>query len=195
MDVAVMCDACQKGKYQRKYVSPPVLKVCINEPFAMVVIDCVSLPRSGRGNVSLVVMVDHKSKFAYYGASVKNKTSENVARVVSERLLPMCVCKPVRMLSDNGPEFAGRAFEFMLDEWGIEHLFTTPYCPSSNGLAERTVRTLCEILRMMNKRGNDWDLYVGRALWVYNMNVHKSKGMSPCKYVMNFEKYVRPKLK
>ena len=36
---------------------------------------------------------------------------------------------------------------------------------------------------------------MGRALWVYNMSVHKSTGMSPCKYVMNFERYIKPKLR
>ena len=193
-DVATTCEACQKGKYQRKYVSPPVLKLCMNVPFEMVTIDCVSFPRSSRGNVGLIVMVDHKSKFAY-AACVKNKTSENVAEIVSERLLPMCVCKPEKMLSDNGPEFVGRAFERMLNEWGVEHLYTTPYNPSANGLAERTIRTLSEILRMMNERVNDWDLYVGKALWVYNMTVHKGIGMSPCEYVLNFERYIKPRLR
>ena len=48
---------------------------------------------------------------------------------------------------------------------------------------------------MMNERVNDWDLYVGRALWVYNMSVHKSTGMSPCQYVLNFERYIKPRMK
>ena len=111
----------------------------------------------------MVVMVDHKNKFMY-GMAVKNKTSENITRVVSQNLLPMCVCKPVKMLSDNGPEFTGRTFENMLNEWGIEHLCTTPYVPSANGLAERTIRTLSEILHMMSERENEWDLHVEKAL-------------------------------
>ena len=194
VDVATTCESCQKGKYQRTYASPPILKLSMNEPFEMVVIDCVSLPVTVRGNVGMVVMVDHKSKFAY-AVPVRNKTSENVARVVSQNLLPMCVCKPGKMLSDNGPEFVGRPFENMLREWGIDHVRTTPYVPSANGLAERTNRTLIEILRMMTERENEWDLYVGRALSTYNMTVHKGIGMSPCSYVLNFERYIRPRMK
>ena len=192
VDVATTCESCQKGKYQRIYASPPVLKLSMNEPFELVVIDCVSYPMTARRNVGMIVMVDHKSKFAY-AVPVKNKTSENVARVVSSNLLPMCVSKPVRMLSDNGPEFVGSSFERMLSEWNIEHVLTTPYMPSANGLAERTIRTLSEILRMMTEREDEWDLYVGRALSVYNSTVHKSIGMSPCKYLLNFERYVRPR--
>ena len=194
VDVATTCESCQKGKYQRTYASPPILKLSMNEPFEMVVIDCVSLPVTVRGNVGMVVMVDHKSKFAY-AVPVRNKTSENVARVVSQNLLPMCVCKPSKMLSDNGPEFVGRPFENMLREWGIDHVRTTPYVPSANGLAERTNRTLIELLRMMTERENEWDLYVGRALSTYNMTVHKGIGMSPCKYLLNFERYIRPRMK
>ncbi|XP_068215653.1 uncharacterized protein [Palaemon carinicauda] len=138
-------------------------------------------------------MVDHMSKFTY-AIPIKDKRSETVARMVGQVMLPMCVCKPVRMLSDNGPEFVGWEFEQMLREWGIEHVYSTPYMPNANGLAERTVRTLTEILRMMSTCGNDWDLYVGRALWAYNATVHKSTGMSPCKFVLNFEKIIRPRL-
>src|ERR1044072_7245082 len=114
------------------YVTPPVLRMNVKEPFELVVIDCVSLPVTTSGYVGMVVMVDHKSKFAY-AVPVKNKTSMNVAKVVREILLPMCICKPKLMLSDNGPEFVGQPFQKMLYDWDIEHVRTTPYMPSSNG--------------------------------------------------------------
>ena len=56
----------------------------------------------------------------------------------------------------------GGAFEEMLREEGIEHLLTTPYVPSSYGLAERTVNTLIDVLRMCCEKVNEWDLYVGK---------------------------------
>ena len=48
---------------------------------------------------------------------------------------------------------------------------------------------------MMNERVNDWDMFVGRALWVYNMSMQKSIGMSPCKYILNFERFIKPRMK
>src|SRR5678815_5424740 len=135
----------------------------VNELFELVVIDCVSLPVTASEYVGMVVMMDHKSKIVY-AVPVKNKTSMNVAKVVREVLSPMCVCKLKRMLSDNGPEFVGQAFEQMLSDWGIEHVRMTPYMPSLNGLAERTIRMLSEMLRMMSERENDWDYWLGSVV-------------------------------
>ncbi|XP_066965656.1 uncharacterized protein [Macrobrachium rosenbergii] len=126
------------------YTSPTVLKFSMKEPFELVAIDCVTLPVTARRSVGVIVMVDHKSRCVSC-AAVKNKTSENVARVVSMVLLLACVRKPARMLGDNGPEFVGRPFEQMMKEWGINHIATTPYMSSANGLAKRTIMTLSEM--------------------------------------------------
>ena len=57
----------------------------------------------------------------------------------------------------------------MFDKWSFKHVRTTPYMPSSNGLAERTIRTLSEMLRTVNKTENEWDDHVGSVLWAHNM--------------------------
>lgn len=94
------------------------------------------------------------------------------------------------MLSDNGLEFVGEPFEEMLRDWGKEHVKTTPYMFSSKGLAERTVRTLCEMLRVMCTRENEGDLWVGKVLWAFNATVHSATGELPCNYIMNFKKVI-----
>ncbi|XP_064101761.1 uncharacterized protein LOC135212248 [Macrobrachium nipponense] len=138
----------------------------MKEPFEMLVIDCVSLPKTVRGHVAMNVMVDHMSKFAY-AVPIKDKRSETIVWMVGQVVLPMCI----------NVEFVGWEFEEMLKEWGIVHVYSAPpYMPSANGLAERTVRTMTEILQMMSKGDNDWDMYVGRAVWVYNAALQKSVG-------------------
>ena len=68
----------------------PVLKIDVNEPVEMIAFDCVSLPRTSRGDIGIVVAMDHKSKFAYAGA-IKDKTCSTLANTIRDDVLPMCV--------------------------------------------------------------------------------------------------------
>ena len=46
----------------------------------------------------------------------------------------------------------------MLDKWETEHVRIISYMPSSYGLTERTIRTLSEMLQMVSKTKNEWDV-------------------------------------
>ena len=99
--------------------------------------------------MGMVVLV--ASKFAY-PLHVKNKTSVNVSRVLQEGLLPVCVKRARQKFSDNGPGFVRSPFQEILCEWSIEHAKMILYIPNSNGLAERTVCTLIQILHVMGEK-------------------------------------------
>ena len=42
---------------------------------------------------------------------------------------------------------------------------------------------------------NEWYLYVGEILWVYNSTMLRSTGLSPGMFLMDFVKVIRSKLK
>ena len=50
---------------------------------------------------------------------------------------------PEQIVTDNGTGFKSRDFQYFISLMGIQHICTSPYHPSSNGLAERAVQTYC----------------------------------------------------
>ena len=92
---------------------------------------------------------------------------------------------PVELLSDNGPEFRADEFANMLDSFGIKHMFTTPYSPSSNGAVERVNRSIQTILRNLCDKPNDWDENLSRALIAYNNTSHSKLNMSPSLFLLS----------
>ena len=47
---------------------------------------------------------------------------------------------PLQLVSDNGPQFTAAEFQQFLKGNGVKHIRCSPYHPSSNGLAERTLK-------------------------------------------------------
>ncbi|XP_013145464.1 PREDICTED: uncharacterized protein K02A2.6-like [Papilio polytes] len=86
---------------------------------------------------------------------------------------------PRQIVTDNGTQFTSKEFEYFNRHNGIDHIFTPPYHPSSNGLAENAVKTLKRIIKKALLEKQD----INRALWsflLYYRNVeHCTTGESP----------------
>src|SRR5215469_18246445 len=145
--VTTTCDLCQKRKIGCGVPKAPTLKVKAKKPFDLLAIDCVAYPRTARGNNGLVVALDHRSKFVY-ATPLRTKTGESIANACKDIIFPMCVKRPVRCLNDSGPEFRSNTFQRMLQNHDIHHIRITSFVSQANGLVERTIKTLTELLKM-----------------------------------------------
>ena len=126
----------------------------------------------------LLVTVD-----AYSDAQVVNSaTSQNTI----EHLWPLFATHgiPEVLVSDNGTPFTSTEFTEFTKRNGIRHMKTAPYHPSSNGLAERTVKTVKEGLKKCNDVGL-LNCQLARLLFQYRITLHSTTGASPAELLFN----------
>ena len=67
-----------------------------------------------------------------------------------------------------------------MEKFKIEHLFSTPYHPQTNGLVERFNRTLSEALaKLATDHIEDWDTYIAPILFAYRTTKHATTKIAP----------------
>ena len=89
---------------------------------------------------------------------------------------------PDIIATDNGPCFVSSEFEDFLTINGIKHWKSSPYHPSSNGLAEKAVQIIKHGLKKM-KEGSLNDR-LARFLFDYCITPHSTTGVSPSELLM-----------
>ena len=181
-DITKSCDLCQRMKVHSSF-APPMLRVTTRYPFEMVAVDLVALEPVSGYNCCLVA-IDHYTKWLAV-VPLRRKTSAAVATAFETRVLPQLVSRPHRILSDNGGEFSGREFNEMLEEYGIQHVYTTPNKPSSNGLVERTNRSLLQSLKVQGRQDQvSWLKVLPKVVMIHNQSHHSGIGTSPMEFLL-----------
>ncbi|CAF4891520.1 unnamed protein product [Pieris macdunnoughi] len=87
---------------------------------------------------------------------------------------------PNILISDNGPPFNSKEFHNFALDWQIQHITSSPYLPQSNGLVERTIGTVKNILKKCLTDNTDPHL----ALLQYR-NTPKESMYSPAQLLMS----------
>ena len=182
-DICSSCPRCQYYKVAPLNVAPPILKIEGGGPFKLLAVDLLSLPLTRKGHIGCLVSVDHFTKWAVI-VPIKNKRADTVAAALEDRVFPALPRIPERILSDNGPEFIAEVVADVLQKYGVQHVFSTPYKPSSNGAVERLNRTIIEMVRCTMPDGVAWDEVLSRTVINYNNSVHASLGMTPSECIL-----------
>ena len=86
---------------------------------------------------------------------------------------------PQQVVSDNGPQFTSSEFAMFLKNNGVKHIKSSPYHPSTNGLAERFVRTLKNAMRSSDCKEPHQKLM--NFLLCYRTTPHSTTNELPCK--------------
>ncbi len=135
--------------------------------------DCVTfdvivpLPITANDNRFILMMINYFSKWAEAYA-LSNYKAETVADYIVKRWIAHHGI-PVRIHSDNAPEFRGHVTTQLKKMLSIKNTCTTPYRPQSNGLCERMNQTIENIFKctVREDRAN-WDKSLDLVMMAYH---------------------------
>ena len=94
--------------------------------------------------VTYLVLMDYFSRFPEV-TQLKSTTSSSVINALKTFFARYGI--PETLVSDNGPQYSSTEFAEFATAYGFAHTTSSPHYPQSNGLAERTVRTVKKLLK------------------------------------------------
>ena len=126
-----------------------------------------------------LMLVDAHSKWL----EVKQMGSTTTAKTISQ-LVDIFITHglPETLVSDNVTNFASVEMASFTNRNGIIHLFSPPYHPSSNGIAERAVLTKKAVGRIIG--ASCLEEIIKKCLSTYKITPHTSAGKAPCELLM-----------
>ena len=162
------CALCHREKskvqaYPLQMTEIPVL------PFNKFAIDLVTKCKtSSLGNKHILTIIDHLTGWPE-AFPIPDKSADTIVSTFINQYLPVHLF-PRYILSDNGTDFKNQLMDKILQQLGIEHIFSTPYHLKSNGKLEvfhkylkPTLKNLCE------KDPTKWDKYINQVLATYRV--------------------------
>ena len=176
-DIEKMVKSCELCSLQQK--SPPVAPLhpweWPSKPWTRIHIDHAG-PFMGK---MFLIIIDSYSKWLEVAPVSSADTLQTVAvlrQVFSTHGIPEMI------VSDNGAAFTSSDFETFTKRNGIRHLTTTPYHPSTNGLAERAVQIFKQAMR--KSQSGDLKTKLARFLLHYRTTPHATTGTTPAELLM-----------
>ena len=85
-------------------------------------------------------------------------------------------------MTDNGAQFTSTEFQTFMTKNGIRHVTSSPYHPSSNGLAERSVQTFKE--HMKKTAEGSLETRISRFLFWNRLTPHTTTGKTPAELLL-----------
>ena len=134
------CQVCLKESKPGK--EPLISTVLPKFPWQVVGTDLFELNKD-----NYVLVVDYFSRFPEV-VKLTSTTSANVISALKSVFSRHGIPEIVR--SDNGPQYASAEFSTFASSYGFQHVTSSPRYPQSNGLAERCVQTVKNLLKKSN---------------------------------------------
>ncbi|KAJ8046317.1 hypothetical protein HOLleu_04951 [Holothuria leucospilota] len=136
------CDICQTSQPQQEN-EPLIPHEIPSTPWTKIATDLYQI-----GKDDYLLITDYHSKYPVV-YKLPNTSSFTVAKLTAETFSLFGSLKEI--ISDNGPQFTGQPYKDMCYKWVITHNPSSPRYPKSNGLVERMVRTVKNLIKKSQK--------------------------------------------
>ena len=182
------CLTCQRRKKPHMHAqapSKPYISGCFNERVSMDLMG--TYKKSQRGNIYILTITDHFSKFSR-AVALPDQKAKTVATAFIERWIHDFQ-PPMQLHTDQGGNFESELMHQVCDLYKIEKTRTTPYHPQGNAQCERYNQSIGQtIAKLVNKDTyDDWDEQLPIAVAAYNATEHASTGYTPNRLVYGRE--------
>ncbi len=177
-DYVKKCGPCQRRKGKAKINAPLQSFPPIHEPLDRVGADLIDLHNSYSGHRYALVLVDHLSRYCTL-VPIPRKDPQTVAEAFLTHFVTV-FGPPKVLVTDRGKEFVGKIFEEVCTILQTTTALTTAFRPQSNGLVERTNRTIKDTLAILvEKDPHNWDKQLPFVQFALNTAIHKSINTQP----------------
>ena len=172
------CLRCQRAK-----AAPAIPRAArmLNRDFLWSTVACDffgPLPRTARGNLYVLVGIDHFSRWPE-AVATRTATAEVVAEFLHARIIAQHGT-PRELLTDHGSHFASQVISALCQRYRIRRLMSTPYTPQSNGIVERFMGYLKNaMITLIAHHPKQWDVHLSAILFAYRAAPHPEAGDTP----------------
>ena len=181
-DVRQFCRTCEtcaryfRGKLPHRGAFQPMVTM---EPWERVGVDIIGpFPKSAGGHIYALTIVDYFTKYAD-AFPIRNQEASTIVKILMERVFGYYGV-PREILTDQGRNFESNLFTRMCQFFGVGHVRTSGYKPSTNGLVERLHRTINSMTgKVVSTNQRDWHECLPPAMAAYRATVHETTKYSP----------------
>ena len=138
-------------------------------PFNKIAIDLVTeCKTSTSGNKHILTIIDHLTAWPE-AFPIPEEPADTIVSTFINEYLPVHMC-PWYILSHNGTEFKNNLMNQVLQQLGIDRIFSAPYHPQSNRKPEAFHKYLKPTLKKLCERDpTNWDKYLNQVLASYRI--------------------------
>ena len=183
-----ICDVCSSRKQPHRKAKAPLKQYNVGYPLERIALDLMGpLPSTSSSKHRYILLVcDYFTKWLV-AVPLVTIDAKTVAGKLIDRFISV-LGVPSELHSDQGSNFESCVFREVCELLGIHKTRTTPGRPQSDGMVERTCRSIQAMLSSyVSQNQKDWDVYLPLLVLAYNSSLHDTTKCTPSKMMLGRE--------